>query len=145
MDNPIARPGKGTTRSEPSALASVGGSSRHNEPGSRQASTCLAQPPSKAAGDSPRGRGRHHGDGKADRSTESDWTGLGAAHQRGAMRHAREASRRPQRGKRTGAKQQRPPGAGKPGKRTEHTTNRGTGEGAKEGQAPKPAHRTCSL
>ena len=91
-DNPIAGPGTGTTRSEPTALASAGASGRHKEPGSRPASTCPAQPPSKAGGDSPRGGERHHGDRKADRSTESDRTGRGAAHQHGATRHAREAT-----------------------------------------------------
>ena len=93
-DNPI------TTLSEPSVLASVGASGKHKEPGSLPASTCPAQPPSKAGGDSPRGGGRHHGDRKADRSNESDWTGRGAAHQRGT---------------RTDAKPQRPAGAANPG------------------------------
>ena len=36
-------------------------------------------------------RGRHHGDGKADRSTGSDRTGRGAAHHAGARRQPREA------------------------------------------------------
>ena len=85
-----------TKRRAPSALASAGASGRHNEPGSRPASTCPAQQPIKAGGDSPRGGGRHHGDGKADRSTDSDLTRQRAAHQRGATRHAREARRRPQ-------------------------------------------------
>ena len=53
-DNPIAGPRTGTTRSEPSAPASAGASGRHNEPGSRPASACPAQPPSKAGNASPR-------------------------------------------------------------------------------------------
>ena len=52
-----------------------GASGRHKKPGSRPASACPAQPPSKAGGASPRGGERHHGVGKADRSTESDRTG----------------------------------------------------------------------
>ena len=40
----------GPTRSEPSAPTSGGASGRHNEPGSRPASACPAQPPSKAPG-----------------------------------------------------------------------------------------------
>ena len=60
-DNPITGPGTGTTRSEPSAPASAGASGRHNESGSRPASACPAQPPSKAGGTSPRGGERHHG------------------------------------------------------------------------------------
>ena len=86
---PIVGPRTGTTRSAPSALASAGASGRHNEPGSWPASMCPAQPPSKAGRDSLWGGRRHHGDGKADRSTESDRTGRGAAHQRGATRHAK--------------------------------------------------------
>ena len=81
-DNPIAGPRTGATRSEPSAPASAGASDRHNEPGSRPASACPAQPPSKAGGASPRGGKRNHGDRKTDWSTESDWTRRGAAHQR---------------------------------------------------------------
>ena len=77
-------------------LASAGASGRHNEPGSQPASTCPTQPPRRAGGNSSRVGGRHHGHGKADRSTESDRTGGGVAHQRGAARHAREARRRPQ-------------------------------------------------
>ena len=87
--NPIAGPQTGTTRSEPSALASAGASGRHKEPDSRPASTWPAQPPSKAGGDSPRGGGRHHSDWKADRSTESDRTGRGARGMRPATTTAR--------------------------------------------------------
>ena len=41
------------TRGTPSALALAGASGRHKEPGSRPASTCLAQPPSKAGATAP--------------------------------------------------------------------------------------------
>ena len=108
------------------------------------ASTCPAQPPSKARRDSPRGGGRHHGDRKADRSTQSDRTGRGAAHQRGATRHAREARRRPQPRHEDRCQATTPNWCGKPGKCAQHTTNRGTGEGAKDSRAPTPAHRTLS-
>ena len=60
-DYPMVGPRTGTTRSEPSAPASAGASGRHNEPGSRPAFACPAQPPSKAGGASPRGGERHHG------------------------------------------------------------------------------------
>ena len=113
-DNPIAGPQTGTTRSQPSAPASAGASRRHNEPGSRQASACPAQPPSKSGGERPRGGKRHHGFRKVDRSTESDWTGRGAAQNAGPRgtpeRHA--AGHNQATG--TGAKQQRPPGAANP-------------------------------
>ena len=49
-DNPIAGRRTGTTRSKPSAPASAGASGRHNEPCSRPASACPAQPPSGAPG-----------------------------------------------------------------------------------------------
>ena len=58
-DDLTAKPQTGTTRSEPSAPASAGASGRHNEPGSRPASTCPVQPPSKAGGASPRGGEKH--------------------------------------------------------------------------------------
>ena len=135
-DNSIAGPRTGTTRSAPSALASVPG------PGSRPASACPAQPPSKAGGDRARGRGRHHGDGKANWSTESDRTGRGAAHQRGATRHAREARRRPQARHEDRCQATTATGCREPGKRAQHPTKRGTGQGAKESRAPTPAHRT---
>ena len=95
-DRPIAGPRTGTTQSEPGGPASAGASGRHKEPCSRPASPCPAQLPSKSRCASPRDGERHHGVGKADRSTDSDWTGRGAAHQRGATRHPREARRRPQ-------------------------------------------------
>ena len=141
-DNPIAGPRTGTTRSEPSALASAGASGRHKDPGSRRASTCPVQPPSKAGGNSPRGGGRHHRDGKADRSSESDRTGRGAAHQRGATRHAREANRQPKPRHEDRCQATTATGCREPGKRAQHATNRGTGEGAKDSRSPTPAHRT---
>ena len=142
--NRIAGPRTGTTRSEPSALASAGPSGRHKEPGSRPASTCPVQPPNKAGGDSPRGRGRHHGDGKADRSIESDRTGRGAAHQRGATRHAREARRRPQPQHEDKCQATTATGCREPRKHAEHTRNRATGECAKDSRAPTPAQRIHS-
>ena len=114
-DNPIAGPRTGTTRSEPSAPALVGVSGRHDEPGSRPASACPAQPPSKAGGASPRGEERHHGVGKAKGSTESDQTGRGAAHHAGPPGTPERHASGHNQGTRTGAKQQRPPGAANPG------------------------------
>ena len=73
-DNPIKGPRTGTTRSELSAPPAAGASGTHKEPRSRPASACPTQPPSKAEGASPWGGERHHGVGKADRSTESDRT-----------------------------------------------------------------------
>ena len=113
-DNPIAGPRTGTTRSEPIVPASAGASGRHNEPGSRQASACPAQPPSKAGGPSPRGGERHHGIGKADRSTESDRTGRGAAHHAGPRGTPERHAAGHNQGTRTGAKPQRLPGAANP-------------------------------
>ena len=86
--------------------------------------------------------GRHRGDRKADRSTETGRTGRGAAHQRGATRHARETRCRPQPRHQDRCQATTATGCRKPGKRAHHTTNRGTGEGAKDTQAPTPAHRT---
>ena len=86
-DKLIAGPKTGTTRSNP---CSGGASGRPKEPGSRPASTCPAQLPSKSGGSSPQDGERHH------RCTESDWTGRGAAHQLAATRHTREACRWPQ-------------------------------------------------
>ena len=113
-DNPIAGPRAGTTRSEPSAPASAGASGRHNEPGSRPASACPAQPPSKAGGASPRGGERHHGVGKANRSTERDRTGRGASHHAGPRGTPERQAAGHNQGTRTGPKQQRPPGAANP-------------------------------
>ena len=110
-DNPIVWPRTGTTRSEPSAPASAGASGRHKVPGSRPASACPAQPPSKAGGASPRGGKKYHGDRKADQSTWSDRPGRGAARHAGPRctpeRHAAGHNQ----GTRTGAKQRRLPGA----------------------------------
>ena len=143
-DNPIRGPRTGMTRSKPGPLASAGASGRHKGPGSRPASTCPAQPPSKAGGDSPWDGGRHHGDGKADRSTNSNRTGQGTAHQRGATRHAREAHHRPQPRHEERCQATTANGCREPVKRAQHTTNCGTGEGAKDNRAPTPAHRTDS-
>ena len=107
-DNPIARPRTGTTRSEPSVPASAGASGRHNEPDSHPASACPAQPPSKAGGPSPRRGERHHGVGKADRSTESDRTGRSAAHHAGPRGMPERPAAGQNQGTRTGAKPQQP-------------------------------------
>ena len=123
-DVPIAGPRTGTTRSEPSAPASAGASGRHNEPGSRPASACPAQPPSKARGASPQGGERHHGIGKADQSTESDRTGRGAAHHTAPRGTPERPPAGQNQGTRTGAKQQRPPGAANP--ESAHNTQRTT-------------------
>ena len=113
-DNPIAGPRTGTTQSEPSATASAGASGRHNEPGSRPATACPAQPPSKAEGASPGGAERYQGVGKADRSTESDRTRRGAAHHTGPRGTPERHAAGHNQGTRTVAKQQRPPGAANP-------------------------------
>ena len=110
-ENPIVGPRTDETPCEPSAHASAGASGRHNEPGSRPASACPAQPPSKAGGASPWGGERRHDVGKADRSTESDWTGRGAAHNAGPPGTPERHAAGHNWGTRTGAKQQRPPGA----------------------------------
>ena len=135
-DNPIAGPRTGTTQSELSVPASAGASGRHNEPGSRPASACPAQLPSKAGGPSPRGGQRHHGVGTADRSTESDQTGPGALHHarpRGTPeRHAAgHNERHTDRCQATTAA-----GCRKPGERAQHAPNHGTGTGAKQHQPP---------
>ena len=136
-DNPIAGPRTGTTRSEPSAPASAGASGRHNEPGSRPASTCPTQPPSKARGASPQGGERHHGVGREDPSTESDRTEQCATHHAGPPgRPDRHAAGHKQ-GTRTGAKQQRPPGAGDPGRA--HNTQQTTPQEEVPGNT-KPTH-----
>ena len=141
-DNPIAVPQTGTTRSEPSARASAGASGRHKEPGSRPASKCPAQPPSKSGGASPRAGERHHGVRKADWSIESDRTGRGAAHQRGATRHAREARRRPQPRHTDRCQAATANGCRKPGQHAQTATNRGTGTGAR--QHPSHTRQTPS-
>ena len=135
-DNPIAGPRTGTTRSEPSAPASAGASGRHNEPGSRPASACPAQPPSKVGGASPWVGERHHGDRKADPSTRSDRTGRGAVQHSGATRHAREAHRRPQLRHKGRCQATTATGCRTPGQRAQHATNYGTGTGARK----QPTH-----
>ena len=113
-NNSIAGPRTGTTRSEPSAPASAEASGRHNEPGSRPASAGPAQPPSKAGGASPGCGERHHGVGKADRSTESNRTGRGAAHHVGPRGTPERHAAGHNQGTRTDAKPQRPPRAANP-------------------------------
>ena len=113
-DNPMAGPKTGMTRSESSAPASVGASGRHSGPGSWPASACPAQPPSKSGGESPRDGERHHGVRKADWSTESDRAGRGAAHHEGPRGTPERHVAGYNHGTRTGAMQQRPPGAANP-------------------------------
>ena len=64
----------GTRQGQPHRGAANRYDAEHKEPGSRPASTCSAQPPSKTGGSSPHARKSHHGVGKADQSTESDRT-----------------------------------------------------------------------
>ena len=131
-DNPITGPRTGTTQSELSATASAAASGRHKDPGSRSASTCHAQPPSKSGGANLRAGERPHGARKADRSTESDRTGRGTAHHRDARRHAREAPYRPQRRHTDRCQATTATGCCKPGQRAQPTTNHGTGKGAQQ-------------
>ena len=135
-DSPIAGPRKGTTRSKASVPASGGGSRRHNEPGSRPASACPAQPPSKAGGAGPPGWERHLGVGKADQSTESDRTGGGAAQHAGPRGTPERHTAGHNQGTQTGTKQQRPPGAANP--ESAHNTHRTT---AQEQVPSKPSCR----
>ena len=125
---PQREPREGTTRSKPSAPALPGDS----EPGSRAAPTCPAQLPSKSKGASPRGGKRHHGVGKADRSTESDGPGRGAAHHAGPRGTPERHAAGHNQGTRTGTKQQRPPYAAKARKRAQHATTQGTRTGARQ-------------
>ena len=83
-------------------------------------------------GASPKDGERHHGVGKADQSTRSDRTGRGAAHQRGATRHAREARRRPQPRHTDRCQVTTATGCRKPRQRAQHATNQGTGTGARQ-------------
>ena len=144
-DNHIAGPLTGTTPSEPSAPASAGGSGTHNEPGSRPASACPAQPPSKSGGESPRGGERHHGVGKAHLSTESDRTGRGAAHHAGPQGTPERHTAGHNNGQRTGAKQRRPPGAANPDSARHNDTSRArealqSNTQPGRGRPPKRAH-----
>ena len=113
-DNPIAGPQTGTTRSAPSVPASVGVSGRHNEPGSRPACACPAQPPSKAGGEGPRGGEKHPGVGKADWSTESNQTRRGAAHHAGPRGTPERHATGHNHGTGRGAQKKRPLGAANP-------------------------------
>ena len=63
-------------------------------------------------------------------------------HQRGAKRHAREARRRPQPRDEDRCQATTATGGRKPGLHAQHTTNRGTGEGARDSRALTPTHRT---
>ena len=119
------------------------------EPAAGTMSPVLGRPPSaprshpvKPGATGPGGGGRHHGNRKADRSTESDRTGQEAADQRGATRHASEARCRPQPRQKDRCQAITATGCREPGKRAQHTTNRGTRQGAKECRAPTPAHLT---
>ena len=123
---PHRGPRAGTTRSEPSAPASAGASGRHNEPGSRPAFARPAQQPSKAGGASPRGGERHHGIGKASRSTDSNQTRQGAAHHAAPLGTPERHTAGHKQGTRTGAKRQRPPGSANPG--SAHNTQRATAQ-----------------
>ena len=136
-DNPIVGPQTGTTRSEPRGPASAGASGKHNEPGSRPASACPAQPPSKAGGARPRGGERHHSVRKADWSTESYRTGQGAAHHAGQRGTSERHAACHNQGTQTGSKQQRPPGAANP--ESAHNTHRTTT------QEQVPSNTSCRL
>ena len=131
-DNLIAGPRTGTMRSEPTAAPLAAATCRHKERSSRPASACRGQLPSKSAGVSPRDGERHHGVGKADQSTQSDRTGRGAAHQRRATGHAREARRRPQPRHKDRCQATTATGCRKPGQRAQPATNYGTGPGARQ-------------
>ena len=134
-DNFIAGPRTGTTRSEPSAPASAGASGRQNEPGSRPPSACPAQPRSKAGRASPRAGKRHHSVGKANRRTESDRNGRGAAHDAGRRgRHRGTPPAAPSNTDRCQATTAA--GCRKCGERAQHATNHSTRSGAKQHQLP---------
>ena len=138
-DNPVAGPRTGTMRSEPSAPASAEASGRHNEPGSRPASACPAQPPSNAGDASPRAGESHHGVRKAHRSTESDRTRRGALHRAGRPGTPEGHAAGHNQGTRTCAKKHRPPGAANRG--GSHNTQRTTAQVQVPGST-KPTHRT---
>ena len=135
-DNPIAGPRTGTTQREPSAPASAEASGRHNEPGSRPASACPAQPPSKAGGASPRvgEKAPRRRESRREHRERPDQTRRGAP--RGATRHAREARRRPQPRHMDRCQATTAAGCRKPGERAQHATNHGTETGAKQHQPP---------
>ena len=138
-DNPIAGPRTGTTWSEPSAPASAGASGRHNEPGSQPTSACPAQPPSKGGGASPRGGERHHGDGKADQSTESNKTRRGRRTNAGPRGKPERRAAGHNHGTRTGAKPQRPLGAANPG--SAHNTQRTAAQEQVPGNSQPTHHK----
>ena len=123
---PLRGPERVRRGAESSVPASAGASGRHNEPGSRPASACPAQPPSIAGGPSPRGGERHLRVGKADRSTESDRTGRDAAHHAGPPGKPERHAAGHNQSTRTGAKPQRRPGAAHP--ESAHNTHRTTAQ-----------------
>ena len=125
-DNPVAGPQTGTTQSNLSAPARTGASGRRNEPGSRPASACCAQLPSRSGGESPWGGEGRHSVGSAGWSTESDRTGRGATHHAGPRRTPERHGASRNQGARTDAKQQRPPGAANPD--SAHNTQRTTAQ-----------------
>ena len=113
-DPPGTTPSRGPERVRRGASPApfLGGArGRYNEPGSRPASACPAQPPSKAGGASSQGGEKHHGVGKADQSTESDRTGRGAAHHAGLRSTPERHAAGHIQGTGRGAKQRRPPDA----------------------------------
>ena len=136
-DNPIVGPRTGTIRSEPSAPASAGASGRHNEPGSRPASACPAQPPRKSRGKSPQDGKRHHGVRKADWSTESNRTGRRASHHAGPRGTPERHAAGHNHGTQTCAMQRPPARCRKPGQRAPQPHNHGRGATVKgrRGQA----------
>ena len=89
-------------------------------------------------GASPRDGKRHHGVGKANRSTKSDRTGQGAAHQRRATRHAIEARRRPKPRHTNRCQATTATGCRKPEQRAQHATNTGTGARQHQTHTPMP-------
>ena len=134
-DPPGTTPSRGPERlrrgASPLPLPRRGPVAGRNEPRSRRAPTCSAQPSTKSGGASSRAGERHHCVGKANRSSESDRTGRGAEHQRGATRHAREALRRPQPLHTDRCQATKAAGCRKPWQRAQPATNHGTGRGAK--------------
>ena len=80
----------------------------------------------QSRGPSPWDGERHHGVGKADRSTESNRTERGAAHHAGPRGTPERHAAGHNRGTRTGAKPQRPPGATNP--ESAHNTHRTTAQ-----------------
>ena len=95
----------------------------------------LRSHPVKPGAQAPGGGERHHGVGKADRSTESDRTVRGAAHHAGPRGTPERHAAGHNQGTRTGAKQQQPPGAANP--ESAHNTQRTTA------QEQMPSNTSC--